>query len=71
MKIIKIKFFLVAVSLFGTMTAIAKVPPPPPPEKILKPAAPIDDYLLLLVLTALIFGIYTIYSITASKKKPV
>lgn len=70
MKVFTNKFYITVIFLFGMMGAFAgtvpasgppaptgKVPPPPP-------GLPIDDYIVLLVIIAVIFGYY----VTESKR---
>jgi hypothetical protein len=75
MKVVSDKFFLLLVFLLGTMYAFAGNPdgppvpsptgkkkPPPPP------GLPIDENIMILVVIALLFGIYIIYKQSVKRK---
>jgi hypothetical protein len=71
MKIISSKFLMVFFLLFNMATALAGSPPPQPPLRgPIKPPVPIDENLLLLVVVALTFGIYSIYKYKSKQKTP-
>jgi hypothetical protein len=77
MKIVPNKFYLLIAFLFGTLCAIAgnggppvpnisgrKKPPPPP-------GLPIDEHIYTIIIIALLFGIYIIYSHRLKTKTPI
>ena len=75
MKFFKIVFFSVMIFVLGIFNAFAAdiVPPsptarrkPPPP-----PGLPIDENILILMLVALLFGIYIIYRFKLKQKTPI
>ena len=75
MKILPNKFYLFIAFLFGTLCAIAGNPPPvpnpagrrkPPPP----PGLPIDENIFILIIIALLFGMYIIYSHRLKTKTP-
>ena len=77
MNILPNKFYLFIAFLFGTFFAIAGNPalpepnlsgrrkPPPPP------GLPIDENIFILIIIALIFGIYVIYCHKLKTKTPI
>jgi hypothetical protein len=76
MKILPNKFYLFIAFLFGTLYAIAADSPPvpnpfgrrkPPPP----PGLPIDENIFILIIIALIFGIYIIYGHRLKTKTPI
>jgi hypothetical protein len=72
MKIISSKFLMVFFLLFNMATVLAG-PPPQPPLKgppIKPPVAPIDENLLVLMVVAVSFGIYSIYKYKLKQKTP-
>jgi hypothetical protein len=79
MKVVSDKFSLLLVFLLGTMYAFAgnadgppapspngRLPPPPPSV-----AAPIDENIVILMIMALLFGIYIIYIDALKTKTPI
>jgi hypothetical protein len=76
MKIESNKFYFLAFSLFGIMNIFAADPPtpspfgrrrlPPPP-----PGLPIDENIFILMIIAILFGIYIIYSFKLKTKTPI
>jgi hypothetical protein len=75
MKVVSDKFFLLLVFLLGTMYAFAgnadgppapsptgKKKPPPPP------GLPIDENIMILVVIAILFGMYIIYKHSVKRK---
>ncbi|MBG6111835.1 hypothetical protein H4V97_002203 [Flavobacterium sp. CG_23.5] len=75
MNILPNKFYLFIAFLFGTLYAIAENPPPPPLTGRRKPppppGLPIDENILTLIIIALLFGIYIIYSHRLKTKTPI
>lgn len=84
MNILPNKFYLFIAFLFGTVNGIAgsgpKPPPPPPNAKATAamsdplmppPGLPIDENICILIIIALIFGIYVIYSHKLKTKTPI
>jgi hypothetical protein len=77
MKIVSNKFYLFIAFLIGTLCSIAGNPalpepnpfgrrkPPPPP------GLPIDENIFILIIIALLFGIYIIYSHRLKTKTPI
>jgi hypothetical protein len=72
MKIIANRFFVTMVCLLGALSAFAAPPPPtpngkrPPPP----PGLPIDENLFIVLLLAVLFGIYMIYKYQLKTKTP-
>ncbi|WP_426095191.1 hypothetical protein [Flavobacterium sp. DSR2-3-3] len=75
MKFFKIVFFSLMIFVIGISNAFAanQAPPspfgrrrPPPP-----PGLPIDENILILMLIALLLGIYIIYSFKLKQKTPI
>ena len=76
MRILPNKFYAFIAFLFGTLYAIAQSSPsppnpfgrrkPPPP-----PGLPIDENICILIIIALIFGMYVIYSHKLKTKAPI
>ncbi len=73
MKTIVYRFFVLIIILFGVMDAFAAPSPPapgakkPPPP----PGLPIDDHILVLLIMAILFGIYIIYRHQLITKAPI
>jgi len=77
MKAVSSKYFFLLVFLLGTFYAIAGNPagppvpsptgkkPPPPP------GLPIDENIIILIIIALLFGIYIIYDNRLKAKTPI
>lgn len=61
MNFVPMKKILVLILILAQFTAFAADPPPPTPPP--PPGLPISDGLVVLLITALIFGIYTINKI--------
>ncbi|KFF20318.1 hypothetical protein [Flavobacterium hydatis] len=70
MKIISSKFLMVFFLLFNMATALAGPPPSPPRKGPPLPPVPIDENLVLLLVGALSFGIYSIYKYKLKQKTP-
>jgi hypothetical protein len=72
MKIIINKLFIIMLCLLGVSTAFAAPFPPPPTGKKPPPppGLPIDENLFILVLIAILFGIYIIYKYQSKTKTP-
>jgi hypothetical protein len=75
MKIESNKFYFLIIFLFGIMSAFAQTPPvpsptgrrrPPPP-----PGLPIDENVFILIIIAVLFGIYIIYDFKLKTKTPI
>ena len=74
MKIVPNKFYLFIAFLFGTIFVIAAGPSPPNPygkKPPPPPGLPIDDYIYILIIIALLFGIYIIYGHKLKTKTPI
>jgi hypothetical protein len=83
MKTLPNKFYLFIAFLFGTLDGIAgsgpKPPPPPPNAKATATmfgppppeGLPIDENIFILIIIALIFGIYIIYGHRLKTKTPI
>jgi hypothetical protein len=75
MKTIVNAFFIVIAFLLGIVDTVAKNNPPVPNpngrtnDEITPPPLPIDDSLLVLLIIAILFGIYIIYNKTIEIKK--
>ncbi|TDE54956.1 hypothetical protein [Flavobacterium sp. GT3P67] len=74
MKIFKNIFFIIIIFLFGIMDVFAGPTPPnpfgkkkPPPP----PGLPIDENICILMIIALLFGIYIIYNNMLKTKTPI
>jgi hypothetical protein len=76
MRILPNKFYVFIAFLFGTLYAIAQSSPPtpnpfgrkkPPPP----PGLPIDENIFILIIIALLFGVYIIYSHRLKTKTPI
>ena len=71
MKVTTTKLFIIVTILYGTLDALAKGAEPPIPsptgKPIPPPGLPIDENILLLTISALIFGFYITYK---NIKKP-
>lgn len=75
MKTVKSKFFLIIIYLFGVMHTFAKPNPPHPPHPNKTndpppPGLPIDDNLFIVLIIAILFGIYVIYNHNIKQKTP-
>jgi len=74
MKIFSKKILFAILSAFSGIVAFAQDPlppgPPPPPGDDI-PVVPIDENLFILLLIALLFGIYIIYSHRFKTKTPI
>jgi hypothetical protein len=68
MKTIVNKSFVLAIYMLSLLNVYA-LPDPPPPEGPLPGEVPIDENLLALLIIAIVFGIYTIYSQSIKAKK--
>jgi hypothetical protein len=75
MKVIKKVFFTKILFMLGVFDALADGPPapsptgrrlPPPP-----PGLPIDENIFVLMMTAILFGIYIIYRFKLKTKTPI
>jgi hypothetical protein len=67
MKVIIKQFLVFSFLLFGILNGMAKATPPAPNSKIADgepppPGLPINEHLFLLLILAVIFGIYIVYS---------
>ncbi len=69
MKAIIKQFYVFSFLLFGIVEAIAKATPPPPNRRVADvgdlpppPGLPINEHLFYLLILAVIFGIYIVYS---------
>ena len=73
MKIIANKFFFVVLCLFGITLAFAGPKPPSPAYKKppSPPGLPIDENISILIIMAILFGIYIIYKFQLKTKAPV
>ena len=72
MKIIARRFFIITICLLGVYDAFAAPHPPPPTGKKPPPppGLPIDENILIIVMIAVLFGIYIIYNYTIKTKTP-
>jgi hypothetical protein len=72
MKIIANKFFITTLFLLGSFVLFATPKPPPPNFKKPPPppGLPIDENLYVLILIAVLFGIYFIYNHNTKAKTP-
>jgi hypothetical protein len=70
MKIFLNKTLNTAILLLFSISGFA-APGPPPPGVGDPPPLPIDENLMILALTALLFGLYTIYKHKLNKKTPI
>jgi len=74
MRIILNKFFALMIYLLSISNALA-APHPPPPNNGKKPPPPpglaIDDNLFILLILAVLFGIYIIYIYKLKTKTPI
>lgn len=73
MKIIANKLFIVVIYLLGVSNAFAAPHPPPPTGKKPPPppGLPIDENILILLIIAVLFGIYIIYNYHIKTKTPI
>ena len=73
MKIITNKLFIITICLFGIFNTFAAPHPPPPNGKKPPPppGLPIDDNLFILLIIAVLFGIYIIYKHQLKAKTPI
>ena len=65
MKTIVNKFFVLAIYMLGFINVYAEDPPPPPPPP--PPGLTIDENLPVLLIIALLFGIYIVYNQSLKK----
>ena len=72
MKIIANKFFILTIYLLGVSDAFAAPHPPPPTGKKPPPppGLPLDENIIILLMIALLFGIYIIYNHSIKTKTP-
>ena len=65
------KFFVLVIYMLSLVNVYAQAPPPPPPPPPgpLAGEVPIDENLLALLIIAIVFGMYTIYSQSIKAKK--
>jgi len=72
MKIIANKFFMTTLFLLGSFVLFAGPTPPPPNFKKPPPppGLPIDENILILIIIAILFGIYIIYNHNIKAKTP-
>lgn len=72
MKIIANRFYITLIYLLGISFAFAKSNPPAPNYKVPPPppGVPVDENILFLLLTAVLFGIYIIYKQNIKLKTP-
>lgn len=75
MKIIRNKFFsLIAFALVGLVTLTGSTPPEPTAKMAAKPppppGEPIDENIFMLLIVALLFGIYSIHKNQLKAKNP-
>ena len=73
MNIIANRFYVSLIYLLGISIAFAKPNPPAPNYKdpLPPPGFPIDENIIFLLLFAVFFGIYTIYSRSIKTKTPI
>jgi hypothetical protein len=75
MKVVKRVFFTIILFLLGVFNALADGPPVPSPTGKKKlpppPGLPIDDNIFILLIIAVLFGIYIIYSFRLKTKTPI
>ena len=73
MKIIANKLFITVMYFISILNAFAVPHPPPPTGKRPPPppGLPIDENILILVMMAVLFGIYIIYNYNAKAKTPI
>ena len=71
MRIYKKYFFTVLTFLFGVFDAIAIGPPSPMKKPPKPPKMPIDENIYILILIAILFGIYIIYNHRLKTKTPI
>ena len=73
MKVIAKKYFIMMIYLLGISNAFAANHPPPPTFKKPPPppGLPIDENILILVMFAVLFGIYNIYKYNIKTKTPI
>jgi hypothetical protein len=60
---------LIVLVLTGTSVFAGRVGPPPPRTPG-PPGLPIDDNLLIMLIIALVYGVYKIYDLKLNKKTP-
>ncbi|TRX38140.1 hypothetical protein FNW52_04350 [Flavobacterium sp. ZT3R18] len=70
MKIFLNKAFNTIILLLFSISGFA-APGPPPPGIDDPPPLPIDENLVILTLTSLLFGLYTIYKHRLNRKTPI
>jgi hypothetical protein len=63
------KSFVLVIYMLSLVNVYAQAPPPPPPPGPLAGEVPIDENLLALLIIAIVFGMYTIYSQSIKAKK--
>jgi hypothetical protein len=75
MKVFKNVFFIIITFMLGIFNAIADGPPVPSPMGRRKPppppGLPIDENIFIVMIIAVLFGIYIIYSHRLTTKTPV
>ena len=73
MKIIANKLFIIVIYFISIFYAFAGPHPPPPTGKKPPPppGLPIDENILILVMIAVLFGIYIIYNYNVKAKTPI
>lgn len=75
MKIFKSIFIITVLFMLGVFNAIAADPPVPSPMGRRKPppppGLPIDEHIFILLILAVLFGIYIIYSFRIKTKTPI
>jgi hypothetical protein len=77
MKILPNKFYLFIAFLFGKFYVIAAIQAPPTPNPMGRrrppppPGLPIDENIFILIIIALLFGVYIVYSHRLKTKTPI